>query len=250
MLADMNALTLAILGVAALVTATISAFLGMGGGMVLLAIMALLLPAQMVVPIHGVVQMASNGTRTLIFLRHVRWRVFAAYVPLATVGLIVATSVWSGDKLSWFKPGIGLFILAFLIYRRYSPKLRNPPLWIYAPLGLVVGFLAIFVGATGPFLAPFFLWDDFKKENVIATKAVCQMWLHLAKIPAFLTLGFDYATHWSLLAGLVAAVMVGTFVGKRLLGKMSERFFTLLFQGVLTVIAIVLIVNGLGEWFA
>jgi len=248
MLSDMNALTLAILGAAALITATISGFLGMGGGMVLLAIMTLLIPSQMVVPIHGVVQMASNGTRTLIFLRHVRWRVFAIYVVPATIGLIAATQVWSGDKLSWFKPAIGLFILAFLIYRRYSPKLRNPPLWIYAPLGLFVGFLTIFVGATGPFLAPFFLREDFEKENVIATKAVCQMWLHMAKIPAFLTLGFDYAAHWPLLAGLVVAVIVGTALGKRLLGKMSERFFLVLFQGVLAIIAVVLIVNGVQAW--
>jgi uncharacterized membrane protein YfcA len=249
MLPDMNPLTWAILGVAALVTATISGFLGMGGGMVLLAIMTLLMPAHMVVPIHGVVQLASNGTRTFIFLPHVRWRVFVVYVVPATVGLIAATFVWSGDKMFWFKPAIGLFILGFLIYRRYSPKLRNPALWIYAPLGLVVGFLSIFVGATGPFLAPFFLRDDFQKENVIATKAACQMWLHLAKIPAFLVLEFNYAQHWLLLAGLVAAVIVGTYVGKRLLGKMSERFFSILFQGVLAVIAIVLIVNGVGVWF-
>ena len=180
----MTTTTLVGLTIAAFVTATISGFLGMGGGMVLLGIMSLLLPAYMVVPIHGVVQLSSNGTRTLLFIRHVRWSIFLTYVGPATIGLIVATFVWSGDKLAWFKPVIGLFILVFLVLRYYKPRLCNVPVWSFAPLGLVVGFLAIFVGATGPFLAPFFLRDDFKKENVIATKAACQLWLHLAKIPA------------------------------------------------------------------
>jgi len=72
--------------------------------------------------------------------------------------------------------------------------------------------------------------------------------LHMAKIPAFLPLGFDYAAHWPLLAGLVVAVIVGTALGKRLLGKMSERFFLVLFQGVLAIIAVVLIVNGVQAW--
>ena len=249
MLALMTTTTLVGLTIAAFVTATISGFLGMGGGMVLLGVMSVLLPAYVVVPIHGVVQMSSNGTRALLFIRHVRWSIFLVYVGPATLGLIGATLVWSGDKLTWFKPAIGVFILVFLVLRHYKPRLRNIRTWYYAPLGLVVGFLAIFVGATGPFLAPFFLRDDFKKENVIATKAACQLWLHLAKIPAFLSLGFDYMAHWRLLAFLIVAVIVGTYFGKTLLGRMSERFFLVLFQVVLAGIAVLLIVNGVRAWY-
>ena len=163
----MSLISVALLTVAAFVTATISGVLGMGGGMVLLGVMAAMLPAAWVVPVHGVVQLCSNGVRTALFLPHVRWRIFLTYVGPATLGLIAATMVWSGTKLAWFKPGIGVFILCFLIYRRYKPGLRNVPVWVYAPVGLVVGFLAIFVGSTGPFLAPFFLRDDFEKENFI-----------------------------------------------------------------------------------
>ena len=140
---------------------------------------------------------------------------------------------------------IGLFILLFLLYRRIKPSLRNVALWVYVPVGLVVGFLAIFVGATGPFLAPFFLRDDFKKEQVIATKSACQLLLHLGKIPAFLALGFDYGAHKGLMALLVVAVIFGTFLGKKLLGRMSEDFFLKLFQVVLAGIALLLIGQGL-----
>ena len=229
---------------ASLITAAISGFLGMGGGMVLLGVMATVLPAAWVVPIHGVVQLCSNGTRALLFLRDVHWRIVFIYIGPATLGLVGATMVWSGSKLAWFKPAIGIFILCFLVYRRYKPTLRNVPLWVYAPVGLFVGFLTIFVGATGPVLAPFFLRDDVK-ENVIATKAACQLWLHFGKIPAFISLGFDYTGHLGLLSLLVVAVIAGTYVGKALLGKMSERFFLGIFQTVLAGIAILLIVQGM-----
>lgn len=108
-----------------------------------------------------------------------------------------------------------------------------------------MGFLTIFVGATGPFLAPFMLRDDFEKESVIATKAACQMWLHLLKIPAFLSLGFDYRPHAPLLAVLVLAVIIGTYVGKTLLSRISPERFNILFQGLLVVIALYLIVSPL-----
>lgn len=241
MVVALSVVSIVILIIASFVGATISGVIGMGGGMVLLGVMTAILPEAAVVPIHGVVQLSANTTRTIAFLRHVHWRIFFIYVVPASLGVYLATLLWSGATMDWFKPLIGLFILAFLIWRRYSPTLRNVPLWVYAPLGLVVGFLAIFVGATGPFIAPFFLRDDFKKEQVIATKAACQLCVHFWKIPAFIALGFDYLEHWQLLAMLVAAVIVGTFVGKHLLGKMSERFFLILFQTVLAGLAVYLI---------
>jgi uncharacterized membrane protein YfcA len=233
------------LGIAALVTAALSAILGMGGGITLLGVMTIVLAARDVVPLHGVVQMCSNLTRTIAFLEHVKWRLFGVYAPASVAGILMARAVWSDEQMGWFKPAIGVFILAFLVWRRRSTKLRNLPMYAYLPVGVGVGFLTIFVGATGPFLAPFMLRDDFEKENVIATKAACQMWLHLLKIPAFLSLGFDYRPHLPLLAVLVVAVIIGTYAGKALLTRMSSTWFNILFQGLLCVIAIYLIARPL-----
>jgi uncharacterized membrane protein YfcA len=146
-------------------------------------------------------------------------------------------------RLTWFRAWIGAFILAFLVWRRYKPKLRNPPVWSYAVLGLAAGLLAIFVGATGPFLAPFFLRDDFTNEQVIATKAVCQTWLHLLKIPAFLALSFDYTPYASVVVALVTAVIGGTYLGKHLLSTISKDRFVFWFQWVLAILAVYLIVS-------
>ena len=235
--------TVAVLIVACFVTATVSAILGMAGGVTLLGVMTALLPAQVVVPLHGIVQLASNWTRTWAFRKYVRWSIFFAFMIPAVVGVAIAANIWAGLKLTWFRAWIGAFILFFLVWRKYKPKLRNPPIWSYGVLGLAAGFLTIFVGATGPFLAPFFLRDDFENEEVIATKAVCQTWLHLLKIPAFLALSFDYTPYVSVLAALVAAVIGGTYFGKHLLSMISKERFVFWFQLVLAILAIYLILS-------
>lgn len=235
--------TTVVLIVACFVTATISGILGMAGGVTLLGVMTALLPAQVVVPLHGIVQLASNWTRTWAFRKHVRWSIFFAFMVPAVLGVAIAASVWADLKLTWFKAWIGAFILAFLVWRQYKPKLRNPPIWSYTVLGLAAGLLAIFVGATGPFLAPFFLRDDFDNEEVIATKAVCQTWLHLLKIPAFLALSFDYIPYAGLLVALAVAVIGGTYFGKHLLSRISKERFVFWFQLVLAILAIYLIAS-------
>jgi uncharacterized membrane protein YfcA len=50
-------------------TSLISAAFGLGGGLVLLAMMATVMPAAALVPVHGVVQIGSNFGRALVMLR-------------------------------------------------------------------------------------------------------------------------------------------------------------------------------------
>lgn len=235
--------TVLLLIVACFATATVSAILGMAGGVTLLGVMTAILPAPVVVPLHGIVQLASNWTRTWAFRRHVRWVIFGVFLVPSVVGVALATNVRAELELTWFRAWIGIFILFFLLWRRIAPTLRNPPLWSYAVLGLAAGMLGIFVGATGPLLAPFFLRDDFDNEEVIATKAVCQTWIHLLKVPAFLALHFDYGPYVPMLAALVAAVIGGTYFGKHLLSTISKERFVLWFQLVLGLLAIYLIVS-------
>lgn len=236
--------TFIILTIAAFLTAIVSAIAGMAGGIMLIGVMAALLAPGIVVPLHGIVQLASNFTRTLVFLKHVTWRIFIYYAIPLTFGIWGATKIWSGS-LSWFKPVIGLFIILFLISRAFIPKLKNPPMIVYPFLGLIVGFASIFIGATGPLLGPFFLRDDHDNESVIATLAVCQAWGHALKIPAFLSLDFDYTAHWELLLLMIAGVALGTLVGKKILAKISRRAFNIIFQGLLVILAIYLI---LADW--
>ena len=87
--------TVLVLLVACFVTATISGILGMAGGVTLLGVMTALLPAPVVVPLHGIVQLASNWTRTWAFRTHVRWPIFFAFMVPAVAGVAIAANIWA-----------------------------------------------------------------------------------------------------------------------------------------------------------
>ncbi|MBT3334540.1 MAG: sulfite exporter TauE/SafE family protein, partial [Rhodospirillaceae bacterium] len=59
-----------LLGISAF-TSLISAAFGLGGGLVLLAVMATVMPAAALVPVHGVVQIGSNFGRATVMVRHI-----------------------------------------------------------------------------------------------------------------------------------------------------------------------------------
>ena len=239
-MSDIVALT-----IAAFLTAAISGTVGMGGGVTLLAAMTIFLPASAVVPLHGLIQLFSNGTRILAFLKHVKWAIALWFLPPCIVGVAAATMVWDGDKMHWFKPAIGLSIIAFLLYRHFKPTIRNLPMWSFGLLGAAAGLIGIFIGAIGPFIAPFFLRDDLEKEEIVGTKAACQAFLHVLKIPAFLTLGFAYEEHVALLIPCIIAVFAGTFFGKAVLAKLDNKVFVWIFQTVLILVAAHLIISSI-----
>ena len=77
----MNLTVATILAVCALLTSILSAILGMGGGIMLLAVMfSCSMPHGDAIPTHAAVQIASNGTRVLAFLKNVDRSAFLRFL--------------------------------------------------------------------------------------------------------------------------------------------------------------------------
>ena len=55
----------------AALTSAVTAAMGAGGGVMLLAVMALVMPAAAIIPVHGMVQLGSNANRVLLTWRDV-----------------------------------------------------------------------------------------------------------------------------------------------------------------------------------
>lgn len=224
-----------ILITAAFLTATLSGFLGMGGGILLLTIMAAYFPPAVLIPLHGAVQLVSNSVRLAINWRHVAWTIL---LPM-TAGSIVGVILGSRLVLKLPDAGYQLAMGVFILLMTWLPKFKSAPavpgkfFW----LGGISTALSLIVGATGPLLAPFFLKEGLKKETIIATKAGGQAVTHLLKVGVFSLLGVQLVEHAALFAGMVVAVTVGTACGKLLLGRVSERLFIILFKVLITVLA-------------
>lgn len=242
-----------ILAIVALATSILSAILGMGGGILLLATMFCFMTHADAIPTHAAVQIASNGTRVTAFLRHVDraalGRFLLGLIPGAAIGMVLLWILGQPDRSEpYLKIVMGTFILAVT----YVPKRREDGVvangrWDFPIMGLLAGTAALTVGAVGPLIAPIFARHGFAKERLIATKAVCQLATHVLKIPAFLILrDLDVSRLGVLAAVMIAMVIPGTLIGKRLLTGISERHFLIAYRVVLTIAAAkLLILDGL-----
>ena len=107
----MGGLELAILGLAALLTSMLSAIVGMAGGITLLAVMLLFLEPLVAIPLHGVIQLVSNGSRSWIQRDHVErsivWHYALPLLPMGILGLAVAESLPPAATRAM----IGVFVL-------------------------------------------------------------------------------------------------------------------------------------------
>ena len=187
---------LIILIISAFITSSISAVIGMGGGIILLGIMAILIPeGYLVIALHGMIQLVSNSTRTYVYREHIKKNLIKEFSVGAFIGLIAASiiiiflinlfNVSSANeiKTDFLKPLIGLFILWYLFLKKKREVESSQSFYL---VGGISGISTVFIGATGPLIAPFFLNKGFNKENIIVNKAACQMVTHLGKIPLFI----------------------------------------------------------------
>lgn len=204
----------------------------------MLSLMTFFLPFHLLIPIHGMVQLVSNSTRTWYLRKWLKSKMILPFLIGSPLGALVSTLLIK--KLD--SPNIPLLLIATMIlYTIFKPK-RLPelklPNWAYGIIGFISGMLGILVGATGPFLAPFFIRDDLSKEEVVANKSGMQIITHATKVPAFFYLDFKYFDHMPVIAAMTLAAVLGTKYGVILLGKINERVFRIFFKSLLMVAAL------------
>lgn len=224
-----------ILIISAFVTSCISGAIGMAGGMILLTIMLPFFPPTVLIPLHGSVQLVSNGFRLAINFKALDKSIFI----LAFLGSFIGA--FFAEKVIWSVQGeyYQLLLAVFIITITWMPKLRNS--WNFKGRFFVLGgfssFASIVFGITGPLLAPFFLSEKLKPQQIVATKASIQFVGHILKLSIYAYSGFVFQKYFYILIPMIIAVILGTLVGKKLLFKMNEKLFKTIFKWVITTIA-------------
>ncbi|MDE2490861.1 MAG: sulfite exporter TauE/SafE family protein [Elusimicrobia bacterium] len=227
----------------AFLTSVVSGTVGMGGGIVLLAVMAQYFPPAVLIPLHGLIQLASNSSRVLYGFRRIERRIMARYALGAALGAALGSRVVASLPESWYKLALGAFLLALTV--RPAPRRTRDFPFKWAAVGAVATFLSLIAGATGPLIAPFFLSEPLDRRELVATKASCQIFTHLLKVGVFVALGFAFGPYLPLLAAMTAAVFAGNYLGNKvLLHRLPERAFRAAFKGLLLVLSLRMIWLG------
>jgi uncharacterized membrane protein YfcA len=220
------------------VTSLITATFSLGGGSLMIAAMALVLPPVVVVPVHGCVQLGSNAGRAVVQRRHIQWPFILWLTSGAVLGAIIGGrfAMLLPDK--WFAAAIGLFVLVTTWLR--VPKVVTTGRAVQFVGGVVVSALGMVVGAAGPLLAAFVRGIP-DRQQLVATHAMLNSLQHLFKVVVFVAMGFAFRQYLLLIALMVIAGFAGTTVGSRLLTRIPEELFRLVFRVLLSLVALGLI---------
>ena len=116
----------------------IAASLGLGGGLLVLATMTLFLPPTVLIPIHAIVQIGSNGFRSFLMRRDIVYSLIPAFIFGTLLGswlgglTVLALETWVLQAV------LGIFVL----YATWAPKFRssNPGPLKFFGCGVFGGF--------------------------------------------------------------------------------------------------------------
>lgn len=205
-------------------------------------------------PLHGLIQLVSNGSRTAIQFRHVRWQLCGPFAVLLLPGAYLGYLAQSAVPPGLATAAIGVFVLLAIWAPRVLLLGVDPAAFPVRPrffaLGGLVGLLSTTIGATGPVQGAFFTGIGLDRHGIVGSFAACQTLGHIGKIAIFAAAGFAFADHWLLLAVMCTMVVAGTWLGSLLLDRVSERVFRSLYRVALTTIALRLVLwDGLASWW-
>lgn len=220
------ALAYALVLAAGLVAGTVSGIVGTGATVILLPVLTIVFGPHEAVPIMAVVALMSNLAKITAWWRDVDWRAVFAYavagIPAAALG--ARTLLILPERT--VEIALGVFYLAMIPGRRWLAS-RNMTVG-YGGLALAgagIGFLTGVVVSTGPLSVPVFAAHGLLKGVFIATEAAGSLALYVAKGITFQMLGaltFDTAVK-GLISG--SSVMVGTYVARAILHRISVATF-------------------------
>jgi uncharacterized membrane protein YfcA len=240
----------AVIGVA-LLTSALSGVLGMGGGMILMAFLAAVLPVTTAMVLHGLIQAVANGSRCILLFRHIVWRPLGYFVigtgfsVLVFYLLVISTESW----LVFLAMGVLPFLPKAWLKGLDLDFLKNSHA---LSCGFVVSLMQLLAGVSGPLLDMFFQESRLSRHEIIATKAITQTLGHSIKIAVYLPLvGSERLlpdqTIFVLL--LLFTTLLGTWCGTRILDRMNDNSFRIGINYGIKVVGLVCIFKGLSLSF-
>ena len=224
-------------------TAAFGVVVGLGGGVLLIAVMATIFPPAAVIPLHGVIQLGANAGRIIVMRRQILFHLVPAFGVGAVIGAIIGGNLVVTLPTALLQIILGTFVLYICWAPQRLAGVYSAPKFF--ALGVVGAVITMFVGATGTLLAPYIAAACPDRRNYVATNAALMSFIHGLKVVVFGTLGFAFGPYIPLLAAMIAAGFLGTLAGRALLDRMSEKLFRRVFQIVLTALAFRLLYAGL-----
>ena len=251
-----------VISITALFVASLTLFSGFGLGTILMPAFALFFPLPVAIAATAVVHLANNIFKIVLVGRDADWGVvlrFALTAALAAIlgawllgqlsGIPAVTSYHIGERandVTLIKLVIGVLIIGFALFD-LIPKLQKLAFERkFLPLGgILSGFFGGLSGNQGAMRSAFLLKSGLDTKAFVGTNAVCGFTVDIVRLvvysATFYTANFAQISGdiWKLVLLAIIFAFIGSFVGSRLVKKVT-------LHTVQYVVGVMLLIVGVG----
>ena len=205
----------------------ISSLAGGGSPFILIPAIGFFLGTAAVAPVITIVMLMGNSQRVFIYWRDIDWQLMWWYLPGALTGAVLGAFIFTKIQMEWLSILLALLLITSSISYIVggSESSFQVRAWYFLPVGFIYAFLSGLLGSSGPILNPLYLNYGLLKEDMIATKSINVLVVHVAKMFTYAAAG---ALSWPyLLYGLIMGIAAfpGNWLGQIALKQMSEERF-------------------------
>jgi len=228
------------LGLISIFTSLVAGVVGLGGGLMLIAILPSFLPIQALIPIHGFTQMFSNVSRAYFGYKHIQFEVVPKFLLGSIIGVSIIALILDMISIEYIPLFIGSYILLSLWSKRFNDKIKKYE--NYYLIGFLQSGLSVIVGATGPLTTTLLLKEYGDKDKVVSTAALLMSITHSMKVLVFVYFGFKFSEYIDVITIMVIGVIIGSYLGTKIRDKVDGKKLVLVLKVLLSILAVKLIV--------
>lgn len=226
----------------------LSAICGGGASLILIPILNLLLPASVVPFSLTVGTFTSSVSRIAVFKKHINWKIFFWFVPFSIPAVLIGAYLIKYINPNYLQLIVAFFLIAnvpqlFKKVKENETVEKASPKYVLAIIGFLAGFVSGITGAIGLLFNRFYLKFGLKKEEIVATRAANEVFLHLIKLVIYISLGlYSNLALWLGLA-IAVATIISSYTVKYILPYLSENLFRKIGYGAMVVAGITLLIG-------
>lgn len=235
-----------VLVAAGLLAGAVAAVTGFGIGSLLTPVLALQVDTRLAVAAVSIPHLVGTSLRFALMHGGVDRRVLWSFGLTSAAGGLVGAMLNGAATSRWLTILFGVLLL-FAAFSEASGLARRMRFrgWVAWVAGALSGMLGGLVGNQGGIRSAALIGFDLRKEMFVGTATAIALFVDGARVPIYL-----YTQHeamrsvllWILLA--IVAVIAGTFLGTRALGRIPDIWFRRVLALMLAVLGLAMLVRA------
>jgi uncharacterized protein len=228
---------------------TVRSAAGFGAGLIAIPMLAFILPVSTAVSVATILTTLSSVQLVSREWRQIAWRKFAVIFLYSMVGIGLGLYFIRLLNEDILRKCLGIFLILYSIRALWAvdPARSVPKHWhgaLGAGVGIVGGlFSALFGAGAGPIYVIYF--DILRLEKAVfrATMSAVVLLGGLARIVGYESYGFYGRSTLTLLAVGLPVAVIGSWLGDRVVYRLSPRSFSRLIAAIILLSGVTLLIR-------